>query len=246
MLLPTGCPGSRVDVKLETDRIRVTVKGARARRPPITFALSFPSTNHVARRPPRRSLTPSYSPTATGEDVIRGELYAPIKAEASTWLIADGVLELSLLKRNRRGNYENGSNNAETFWFSVVREDGGRRDDAAGDAPSGYGRPAIGPPRVASSYPPNEYYEVRLVSFFAFRAPPPLGFNARRSIASVPLSTDPLRRPPERPRRRAGGRRARVQGAGELEPADDQEQAELGERDATRRDGDGRKRSMSG
>jgi len=126
-LLPTGCPGSRVDVKLETDRIRVTVKGARARRPPITFALSFQSTNHVARRPPRRSLTPSYSPTATGEDVIRGELYAPIKAEASTWLIADGVLELSLLKRNRRGNYENGSNNAETFWFSVVREDGGRR-----------------------------------------------------------------------------------------------------------------------
>jgi hypothetical protein len=65
-----------------------------------------------------------------------------------------------------------------------VREDGGRRDDA-GDAPSG-SRAAIGPPRVASSYPPNEYYEVRLVSFFAFRAPPPLGFNARRSIASVP------------------------------------------------------------
>jgi hypothetical protein len=166
-----------VDVKLETDRIRVTVKGARARRPPITFALSFPSTNHVARRPPRRSLTPSYSPTATGEDVIRGELYAPIKAEASTWLIADGVLELSLLKRNRRGNYENGSNNAETFWFSVVREDGGRRDDAAGDAPSGYGRPAIGPPRVASSYPPNEYYEVRLVSFSPFARP-------RRSVST--------------------------------------------------------------
>ena len=31
-----------------------------------------------------------------------------IEAEASTWLISDGILELSLLKRNRRGSYEAG------------------------------------------------------------------------------------------------------------------------------------------
>lgn len=56
-----------------------------------------------------------------GDAVLSGELFAPIKAEASTWLISDGILELSLLKRNRRGNYENGCSNADTFWFGVLR-----------------------------------------------------------------------------------------------------------------------------
>ena len=54
-----------------------------------------------------------------GEPVVEGELHSPIKAEASTWVVVDGVLEMSLLKRNRRGNYDDGCTNADTFWYSV-------------------------------------------------------------------------------------------------------------------------------
>jgi CS domain len=43
--------------------------------------------------------------TLGGEDIIKGELFQDIKAEDSTWYIADGVLHISLLKRNRRGFY---------------------------------------------------------------------------------------------------------------------------------------------
>jgi hypothetical protein len=65
--------------------------------------------------------------------MLTGELFAPIKAEASTWLISDGILELSLLKRNRRGNYENGCSNADTFWFGVLRGGGSGGGDGGGE-----------------------------------------------------------------------------------------------------------------
>jgi len=59
-----------------------------------------------------------------GDDVILdGTLHSAIKAELSTWIIVDGVLEISLLKRNRRGHYENGTTNADTFWRSLLTDD---------------------------------------------------------------------------------------------------------------------------
>ena len=54
--------------------------------------------------------------TVDGDRLLGGELWAEIKAEDSTWQISDGVLEFSLLKRSRRGNYANGHTNADTFW----------------------------------------------------------------------------------------------------------------------------------
>jgi hypothetical protein len=44
--------------------------------------------------------------------VLAGRLYREIKAEESTWFIQDGVLEISMLKRCRRGAYEAGKTNA--------------------------------------------------------------------------------------------------------------------------------------
>ena len=38
----------------------------------------------------------------------------------------DGVLEIQLLKRNRRGAYSNGCTNADTFWFSLLAGRTGR------------------------------------------------------------------------------------------------------------------------
>jgi hypothetical protein len=50
------------------------------------------------------------------------------------------VLEISLLKRNRRGHYENGTTNSDTFWPSLLIEDVSRD-------------------RALPSIPPSEYYE---------------------------------------------------------------------------------------
>ncbi|GMH33796.1 hypothetical protein BSKO_01630 [Bryopsis sp. KO-2023] len=49
-----------------------------------------------------------------------GELEQEIKQEDSTWFIEGGVLEVHMLKRNRRGNYRDGKTNADTFWRSVL------------------------------------------------------------------------------------------------------------------------------
>lgn len=54
-----------------------------------------------------------------GEKVLHGKLFAPIKQDMSTWIIQDGVLEITLLKRYRRGKYQDGKTNADTFWRSV-------------------------------------------------------------------------------------------------------------------------------
>lgn len=74
--------------------------------------------------------------------VINGSLFRPVKAEASTWIISDGVLEISLLKRYRRGNYENGKSNADTFWYSLCADGGG-----------------VGAIKLQLDAPPNAYYE---------------------------------------------------------------------------------------
>ena len=102
------------------------------------------------------------------ERVFHGPLFAPVKAEESVWLIsalpcqksrpaclrrpgltratprcrrraADGVLEIQLLKRNRRGQYSNGCTNADTFWFSLLANRNGRE-------------------RLALERPPDAYY----------------------------------------------------------------------------------------
>lgn len=44
--------------------------------------------------------------------VLSGELWREIKAEESHWYISDGVLEVVMLKRCRRGHYEAGTTNA--------------------------------------------------------------------------------------------------------------------------------------
>ncbi len=54
--------------------------------------------------------------------------------------VADGVLEIQLLKRNRRGFYQNGCTNADTFWFSLLAQRAGRE-------------------RLPLAQPPPEYYK---------------------------------------------------------------------------------------
>ena len=49
------------------------------------------------------------------------------------------MLEIQLLKRNRRGQYSNGSTNADTFWFSLLADRNGRE-------------------RLALERPPDAYY----------------------------------------------------------------------------------------
>jgi hypothetical protein len=44
--------------------------------------------------------------------VLRGQLWREIKAEESTWYVQDGMLEILMLKRCRRGHYEAGTDNA--------------------------------------------------------------------------------------------------------------------------------------
>lgn len=51
-----------------------------------------------------------------------GELFQEIKVDESTWLIRDSILELTLLKRSRRGYYANGHTNADTFWYSLFKD----------------------------------------------------------------------------------------------------------------------------
>ncbi|KAL4532079.1 hypothetical protein Ndes2437B_g02505 [Nannochloris sp. 'desiccata'] len=53
--------------------------------------------------------------------MLKGKLYREIKADESTWYIQDKVLEIVLLKRNRKGNYQDGMTNADTFWKSVLK-----------------------------------------------------------------------------------------------------------------------------
>ena len=72
---------------------------------------------------------------AGGAEVLSGALCRPVKAEESTWLVRDHILEISLLKRSRRGHYDDGETNFNTFWRSVLAA-----------APAAEALPAAGPP----------------------------------------------------------------------------------------------------
>ncbi|KAI8475993.1 MAG: hypothetical protein J3K34DRAFT_453232 [Monoraphidium minutum] len=77
---------------------------------------------------------------AGGDDaVVRGRLFAGVKADASTWFIDDGMVSLRLLKRCRRGHYADGATNADTWWRSLLAGAG------AGEA-------------LAGRHPPADYY----------------------------------------------------------------------------------------
>lgn len=52
--------------------------------------------------------------------LLKGTLYKQIKVEESTWYVHEGVLEISMLKRSRRGQYADGETNADTYWKSVI------------------------------------------------------------------------------------------------------------------------------
>lgn len=58
--------------------------------------------------------------TIAGDPVLSGALWRPVRADESVWLIQDGVLEITLLKESRRGNYADGETNADTFWRGVL------------------------------------------------------------------------------------------------------------------------------
>ena len=55
-----------------------------------------------------------------GAPLLSGELFDEIKVDDSTWLLTGGILTVSLLKSNRRGHYKKGTNNADTYWRSLV------------------------------------------------------------------------------------------------------------------------------
>lgn len=77
--------------------------------------------------------------SAAGDELLRGPLYAEVKVEDSTWFCDDGILHLQLLKRNRKGSYQDGCTAADTFWYSLL----------AG---------AKGADRLALNHPPTKYY----------------------------------------------------------------------------------------
>ena len=95
-----------------------------------------------------------------GATVLDGQTFAPIKAEASTWVVVDGVLELCLLKRFRRGNYENGKTNADTFWFSILRAEDGDEKKTGGERRD---PGPVGSRRLALAAPPQAYYDSEYV-----------------------------------------------------------------------------------
>ena len=60
---------------------------------------------------------------ARGTEVfLEGELFGPIDASESTWVVLDGVLELTLRKKFRRGRGYGGAgqSNASTFWRALL------------------------------------------------------------------------------------------------------------------------------
>ena len=94
------------------------------------------------------------------EVVVQGNLTAVIKAELSTWVIVDGVLEISMLKKNRRGHYDNGCSNADTFWPKLLA-----------DAEASLPLPA-----------PSEYFSTE------YEIEKDLGNNARKSSSAPMIS----------------------------------------------------------
>ena len=57
-----------------------------------------------------------------GRVILRGKLYHDIKQGDSMWLMEDGIMHLTMLKRNRRGSYADRCTNADTFWRSIMHK----------------------------------------------------------------------------------------------------------------------------
>ncbi|UPR05069.1 hypothetical protein HOP50_19g84160 [Chloropicon primus] len=75
------------------------------------------------------------------ETIMSGTLYREIKCDESTWYVTDGILEICLLKRYRRGlAYQKGETNANTYWKSVFKE-------------------ASQEETLCLRYPPSSYYD---------------------------------------------------------------------------------------
>lgn len=77
----------------------------------------------VTSRQVKVTLEPkALSISVTREVIIDGELHQKVKQEDSTWTIEDGILHVSLLKSNRRGHYQDGCTNADTYWSRVFKD----------------------------------------------------------------------------------------------------------------------------
>jgi CS domain len=51
--------------------------------------------------------------------VLGGQLLRQVNPYCSAWQVADGIVEVTLLKASRRGHYAPGTTNADTYWDRV-------------------------------------------------------------------------------------------------------------------------------
>ena len=54
-----------------------------------------------------------------GSQVLGGQLLQRVNPYCSAWQVADGIVEVTLLKASRRGHYAPGTTNADTYWDRV-------------------------------------------------------------------------------------------------------------------------------
>lgn len=71
--------------------------------------------------------------------LLGGQLLRAVDPHRSQWQVADGVVEVTLLKASRRGRYAPGTTNADTFWDRVWAK-------------------ALPQDRLPSPQPPLQYY----------------------------------------------------------------------------------------
>lgn len=100
--------------------------------PPSARRHSRPSELVAASLGPNR-----LSVVVDGAIVVHGTLWRETKVESSTWYVHDGVLEVSLLKRHRRGSLEDGKTVRDSFWPALVQEAPGD-ERLQGSAPKAY------------------------------------------------------------------------------------------------------------
>ena len=74
-----------------------------------------------------------------GSQVLGGQLLRRVNPYCSAWQVADGIVEVTLLKASRRGHYAPGTTNADTYWDRVWAK-------------------ALPQDRLPSAQPPLQYY----------------------------------------------------------------------------------------
>lgn len=74
-----------------------------------------------------------------GSQVLGGQLLRQVNPYCSAWQVADGIVEVTLLKASRRGHYAPGTTNADTYWDRVWAK-------------------ALPQDRLPSPRPPLQYY----------------------------------------------------------------------------------------